>query len=571
MKHGAIRRTDRTRAAFGSRVGSENLVPDAGATASATPDSQPPRRLARLKLDARARRRSLIIGGSLVALTILVLLGMVGYRMFSSQVGAAKKLDAAAVLIEEADAIVVQVDAVVRSDATTGLAESANAAIIEYPKRSGSSKTRSGSSATRRSGGVRETGSAPSCSTRPPPHGSRCSRRDPRSSPQRQGVRRAAAGARWVGSSHRRRQDIGRGGRRLQPFDQGGGEPVLEAQQARRERTRRGPTAVRDRRIGLSRGGIRSLHRLHRHSDQHEPAVAAVGCRMAEDETAQANEIIARYNALDQTGIAQARGSPRARRRRSPTRTRRRLRRPRSRTTMRAMPRQRPTRRSASPPRNRCPARERAHVEHGDSTAVDLEQAVLLQLRERARQRLGHRAERHRELALLHPEVDLEALAGGRAHLQRALEDVARQPARHVERERLDDCGEVDHARREVGDRGRARRAARPRAGRTAPRPGARDGGGRRRLDVRGVARAAPARPPPRAARPPRASRTSSAARRRPGRTRAPYRPPRTPKSRRRVALDREVVPRETSRTVRPREPARPTASSLRRATAGSL
>lgn len=111
--------------------GSVPAAPDAEAASQAAPTKRPTRRV---KLDAAARRRGLIIAGGIAAVAVLVLLGMVGYRMFSSQVGAAKKLDAAAVQIEEADSIVVQVDAVVRSDVTTGLAETANAAIARVPE-----------------------------------------------------------------------------------------------------------------------------------------------------------------------------------------------------------------------------------------------------------------------------------------------------------------------------------------------------------------------------------------------------------------------------------------------------
>jgi hypothetical protein len=71
---------------------------------------------------------------AVVAVLAIALLGMVGYRMVSSQMGAAKQLDAAAVLVEEADSIVVQVDSVVRSDVTTGLAQTANTAAARVPE-----------------------------------------------------------------------------------------------------------------------------------------------------------------------------------------------------------------------------------------------------------------------------------------------------------------------------------------------------------------------------------------------------------------------------------------------------
>jgi len=96
--------------------------------------SRPSRRGTRLARLRRSKRPALTIGGAVVALLVVVLLGMVGYRMFSTQLGAAKKLDSAAVLIEEADSIVVQADSVVSSDVTTGLAQAANAAAGRVPQ-----------------------------------------------------------------------------------------------------------------------------------------------------------------------------------------------------------------------------------------------------------------------------------------------------------------------------------------------------------------------------------------------------------------------------------------------------
>ncbi len=289
----------------------ENLVPDAGATASATPDSQPPRRLARLKLDARARRRSLIIGGSLVALTLLVLLGMVGYRMFSSQVGAAKKLDAAAVLIEEADAIVVEVDAVVRSDVTTGLAESANAAILRVPEAEWQLKDALGLI-----GDAKKRGRA----------------RDR----QRAELLDAAATARLemlaqgpaILTLNAKASDA-------LPPARAGWEALIAA-----DKTSDEAVAAYNR---LNKAGVNRSSKLNKRAESElaearrqfvtaesvfpeagfDLYIAYIDTRISmnqlsqqsdaawlRNETAQANEIIARYNALDQTGIAQAKGLP---------------------------------------------------------------------------------------------------------------------------------------------------------------------------------------------------------------------------------------------------------------------
>jgi len=108
-------------------------LPATEADAAQEPAKRPTRREARAGREG-GRRRWLLIAGGVAGVALLVLLGLVAYRMLSSQVGAAKSLDAAAVLIEESDSIVVQVDAVVRSDVTTGLAETANVALARVPE-----------------------------------------------------------------------------------------------------------------------------------------------------------------------------------------------------------------------------------------------------------------------------------------------------------------------------------------------------------------------------------------------------------------------------------------------------
>lgn len=100
------------------------------------PEPEQPRtsRLARRSAALRDRRRWWLIAGAVAGVALVALLGVVGYRLFASQVDAARKLDRAAVLVEEADAIVVQVDGVVRSNVTTGLADSAQAASEQVPE-----------------------------------------------------------------------------------------------------------------------------------------------------------------------------------------------------------------------------------------------------------------------------------------------------------------------------------------------------------------------------------------------------------------------------------------------------
>lgn len=73
----------------------------------------------------------LIVG---IAVAVVVVGGAIwGYRTYSAKAQDAERLAAATRLIEEADAIVVQVDAVVRSEVTSGLAQSARGAVARVP------------------------------------------------------------------------------------------------------------------------------------------------------------------------------------------------------------------------------------------------------------------------------------------------------------------------------------------------------------------------------------------------------------------------------------------------------
>lgn len=96
--------------------------------------SRKARRLAEGRTGWTPARIAMVAGAAVVALAVLGVVGVAGFRLLGTQFGAGKQLDAAAALIEEADAIVVQVDAVVRSDVTTGLAETALGAADRVPQ-----------------------------------------------------------------------------------------------------------------------------------------------------------------------------------------------------------------------------------------------------------------------------------------------------------------------------------------------------------------------------------------------------------------------------------------------------
>ena len=65
---------------------------------------------------------------------ILALLVFMAYRTFNERLQAARNADTATALIEDADVIVVQVDTVVRSEVTSGLAEQARIAGAQVPE-----------------------------------------------------------------------------------------------------------------------------------------------------------------------------------------------------------------------------------------------------------------------------------------------------------------------------------------------------------------------------------------------------------------------------------------------------
>ncbi len=107
---------------------------------AADEETKPAKRLSRReRRDAEGRRgripKAAVIGiAAVVGVAVLAVVGLAGYRLLGTQIGASKQLDSAAALIEEADSIVVQVDSVVRSDVTTGLAQSALSAADRVPQ-----------------------------------------------------------------------------------------------------------------------------------------------------------------------------------------------------------------------------------------------------------------------------------------------------------------------------------------------------------------------------------------------------------------------------------------------------
>lgn len=121
-------------------------APDPTTDTADTADTAEKRPLLLRRRSRKARETAVSRGGwtpvkiaaaaiaAVVALGVLGVVGVAGFRLLGTQFGADKQLDAAAALIEEADAIVVQVDAVVRSDVTTGLAETALSAANRVPQ-----------------------------------------------------------------------------------------------------------------------------------------------------------------------------------------------------------------------------------------------------------------------------------------------------------------------------------------------------------------------------------------------------------------------------------------------------
>jgi hypothetical protein len=79
-------------------------------------------------VDRFRRRRRLALLGLALAGAVLVVLVVVGYQTFTKRLAAAEKLDRATALVEDADAIVVQIDEVIRAEVTPELAERARGA-----------------------------------------------------------------------------------------------------------------------------------------------------------------------------------------------------------------------------------------------------------------------------------------------------------------------------------------------------------------------------------------------------------------------------------------------------------
>ncbi len=83
---------------------------------------------------AMSRQRAKWAGAGVALFVILALLVFMAYRTFNERLQAARNADTATALIEDADVIVVQVDTVVRSEVTSGLAEQARIAGAQAPE-----------------------------------------------------------------------------------------------------------------------------------------------------------------------------------------------------------------------------------------------------------------------------------------------------------------------------------------------------------------------------------------------------------------------------------------------------
>ena len=81
-----------------------------------------------------SRQRAKWAGAGVALVVILALLAFMAYRTFTERLQAARNVDTATALIEDADVIVVQVDTVVRSEVTSGLAEQARIAGAQVPE-----------------------------------------------------------------------------------------------------------------------------------------------------------------------------------------------------------------------------------------------------------------------------------------------------------------------------------------------------------------------------------------------------------------------------------------------------
>lgn len=101
----------------------EPLRPATEGSATAEPSARP-RRAGR----GSGRRRALLIGAAAVAAIVLLIIGVVMYQAITQRQAAAGRLADAIELIEQADAVVVQIDGVVREEVTPELASRARGA-----------------------------------------------------------------------------------------------------------------------------------------------------------------------------------------------------------------------------------------------------------------------------------------------------------------------------------------------------------------------------------------------------------------------------------------------------------
>jgi hypothetical protein len=110
--------------------GTQPFLPIAAAAPAAEP--LPPGYAAQSA--AMSRTRAKWAGAGVALVVILALLLFMAYRTFTERLQAARNTDTATALIESADVIVVQVDTVVRSEVTSGLAEQARVAAAQVPE-----------------------------------------------------------------------------------------------------------------------------------------------------------------------------------------------------------------------------------------------------------------------------------------------------------------------------------------------------------------------------------------------------------------------------------------------------
>lgn len=108
----------------------ENETPAAPERATERPETPRPRRA---RGAGRDRSRTIWIAVAAVGIAALVVFGFVGWGVFQDRLEAARNLDEARALIEDADAVVVAVDRVVREEVTPALASEARAADDRIP------------------------------------------------------------------------------------------------------------------------------------------------------------------------------------------------------------------------------------------------------------------------------------------------------------------------------------------------------------------------------------------------------------------------------------------------------